>query len=256
MNFYKYQGAGNDFIMIDNRDRTFALNTLQIAGLCNRHFGIGSDGLILLNPSSDFDFTMVYYNADGKQGSMCGNGGRCLVAFARDLGIVKKQATFDAVDGEHYATITNDEVCLKMMDVRKIKAQNTHCVLDTGSPHYVKMVKDIQGLDVVKKGAEIRYQSDFPDGINVNFVKKINRETFRVRTYERGVESETLACGTGVTAVALAMHHTKKTDVHQITLQAKGGILQVSFEPKAEQVYQNIFLKGNAKQVFKGIITL
>lgn len=257
IHFYKYQGAGNDFIMINSISDAIKFNSEKIQKLCDRRFGIGADGLIFLGPSKNSDFKMIYYNADGKEGTLCGNGGRCAVALARDFGLVKKNTTFEAIDGTHIAAIKKDKISLKMLNVNKIKLENEKdFVLDTGSPHYVKMVDNIENLDVVKQAAALRFSDTFPEGINVNFVKKINDNTFKMRTYERGVEAETFACGTGAVAVALAMNYGKIAKENTIILQAKGGILEVSFEKKETQEYQNIFLKGDAKKVFEGTIIL
>jgi len=253
LSFYKYQGTGNDFIMIDNRSLDFEENNTQLINqLCERRFGAGADGLILLNPSKDYDFTMVYYNADGHESSMCGNGGRCLVAFAHDLGIIENSATFDAVDGLHNATIKNGIVNLQMIDVSDISIVSNHVFLDTGSPHHVQIVENIDTYDVLGQGKKIRYGSPyFEKGTNVNFAEAIDEATFRVRTYERGVENETLACGTGVTAVALAMYVQNFTTKKNVKLLVEGGELEVSFE-KNDNLFENIFLKGPAKLVYKG----
>ena len=255
VDFYKYQGTGNDFVMIDNRDLKFPQDNVALVNhLCDRRFGIGADGLILLNPSSDYDFTMVYYNADGNEGTMCGNGGRCLVAFAYDLGIIKNKTTFDAIDGLHHATIENGLVDLQMIDVNKIELHENHAFLNTGSPHHVQLVENIGSYDVFSNGKDIRYGAPyFEEGTNVNFTEKIDDTTFRVRTYERGVENETLACGTGVTAVAIAMFEQKQTPSSKVKLYVEGGELEVSFE-KENNLFKNVFLKGPAKFVFKGVI--
>ena len=255
VDFYKYQGTGNDFVMIDNRDLKFPQDNVALVNhLCDRRFGIGADGLILLNPSSDYDFTMVYYNADGNEGTMCGNGGRCLVAFAYDLGIIKNKTTFDAIDGLHHATIENGLVDLQMIDVNKIELHENHAFLNTGSPHHVQLVENIGSYDVFSNGKDIRYGAPyFEEGTNVNFTEKIDDTTFRVRTYERGVENETLACGTGVTAVAIAMFEQKQTLASKVKLYVEGGELEVSFE-KENNAFKNVFLKGPAKFVFKGVI--
>lgn len=253
--FYKYQGTGNDFVVIDNRDLNFPReNTKLVNFLCDRRFGIGADGLMLLNPSETYDFTMVYYNADGTESTMCGNGGRCLVAFANQLGIIENETTFDAVDGLHYATYHNGITNLQMIDVAKVTVYNTHCFLDTGSPHHVQLVDDIENFDVKNTGAKIRYGAPyFDEGTNVNFVQKTTNNTFRLRTYERGVEDETLACGTGATAAAIALHQQKHTTQTTVPLQVQGGFLEVSFQP-TENGYKNVFLKGPATFVFKGVI--
>jgi diaminopimelate epimerase len=253
VNFYKYQGTGNDFVMIDNRDLHFPQNDVALVNhLCDRRFGVGADGLILLNPSDKYDFTMVYYNADGNEGTMCGNGGRCLVAFAHDLGVIKTETTFDAIDGLHNATIIDGLVDLQMIDVDSIELYDNHAFLNTGSPHHVQLVENIGTYDVFSNGKSIRYGAPyFEEGTNVNFTEKINDTTFRVRTYERGVENETLACGTGVTAVAIAMFEKKQTTSSKIKLHVEGGELEVSFE-KENSSFKNVFLKGPAKFVFKG----
>lgn len=253
--FYKYQGTGNDFIMIDNRRLHFnKKDTKKIAFLCDRRFGIGADGLILLEDHETADFKMVYYNSDGRQSSMCGNGGRCLVAFAKQLGIISHNATFQAIDGLHHATINNAEVALQMLDVSTVKSSQDYVFLNTGSPHHIQFEDALETMDVKAKGAAIRYGELYgKEGSNINFVRQIGNNMFAVRTYERGVEDETLSCGTGVTAVALAMHYKEKTLQNTVTLITQGGPLQVSFD-KTAQGYQNIWLIGPATFVFKGFI--
>jgi len=253
LHFYKYQGTGNDFIMIDNRTMLFPKNDVTLINkLCDRRFGIGADGLILLEPSENHDFTMVYFNADGNEGSMCGNGGRCLVAFAKQLKVIENKTIFDAVDGLHYATIENEIVSLKMIDIDNIEVTNTYSFLNTGSPHHISFCNNLKDLNVKKIGAQIRYGAPyFETGTNVNFVEQVSENAFKVRTYERGVEDETLACGTGVTAVAIAAHKTKKTNSTKIQLEVLGGNLEVSFENEGN-LYTNIFLKGPAESVFEG----
>lgn len=251
--FFKYHGTGNDFILIDNRTNVFdATNHLLIERICNRHFGIGADGLILLNNSKKHDFAMQYFNADGFEGSMCGNGGRCVVAFAKKMGIIKNETFFEAIDGLHYATIDGDNISLQMTDVSQIKKHQSHFFLDTGSPHHVVMVDGIDAYPVYDKGREIRYGKPYFDaGTNVNFVEQVNADTFKVRTYERGVENETLSCGTGVTAVAISMFEQGKSKRHSIRLETLGGNLEVSFK-KQKDNYHSIFLKGPASLVFEG----
>ncbi|MEZ4856509.1 MAG: diaminopimelate epimerase [Gelidibacter sp.] len=253
LTFYKYQGTGNDFVMIDNRQQTFdKKDTKQIAFLCDRRFGIGADGLILLESHDTLDFKMVYYNADGNESSMCGNGGRCITAFAKHLKIIDTKATFEAIDGLHHAIIENGFVKLQMQDVLKLENHGTHIFLNTGSPHHVQMETNLNHLDVKTIGAKIRYGTPYnKQGSNVNFVTKISDSIFAVRTYERGVEDETLSCGTGVTAVALAMHYIGETEKNLLTLNVEGGTLQVSFE-KVDDGYKNIWLIGPATLVFKG----
>jgi len=251
--FYKYQGTGNDFVIIDNRDLHFKQDDTElIHKLCDRRFGVGADGLILLNPSDKYDFTMVYYNADGNESTMCGNGGRCLVAFAHDLGVIENTTTFDAVDGLHHASIENGLVNLQMIDVEDIQINEQYAFLNTGSPHHVQLVENIGEYDVYANGKAIRNGAPyFQEGTNVNFAEAIDDTTFRVRTYERGVEDETLACGTGVTAVAIAMFEQNITQSNQIKLLVEGGELEVSFDKK-ENSFHDVFLKGPAKFVFKG----
>ncbi len=253
--FYKYQGTGNDFVMIDNRQQSFDKNnTKHIKHLCDRRFGIGADGLILLENHPDLDFKMVYYNADGNESSMCGNGGRCLVAFAKQLGVIRDKAVFEAVDGLHHATIENDVVKLQMQEVSNVETHKTHIFLNTGSPHHVQFEDKINDFDIKTIGAKIRYGAPYNEaGSNVNFVKKLSDSSFRVRTYERGVEDETLSCGTGVTAVAIAMHAISETNESLIDLEVEGGKLQVCFDVE-NGVYKNVWLIGPAKFVFKGDI--
>ncbi|WP_034057822.1 diaminopimelate epimerase [Lacinutrix jangbogonensis] len=254
--FYKYQGTGNDFVFVDNRQELFNKNnTKLIAHLCDRRFGVGADGLILLENDRKSDFRMVYFNADGNESTMCGNGGRCIVAFAEMLNIIDGKTTFNAIDGLHEATIVNGFVKLKMQDVETIDIFDNHTFLNTGSPHHVALVENVKQLDVKTEGSKIRYGSPYNEaGTNVNFVTQINTETFAVRTYERGVEDETLSCGTGVTAVALAMYATGKTNAEEVALNVEGGKLKVSFE-KSSSGYKNIWLQGPATLVFKGEIS-
>ena len=258
LEFYKYQGTGNDFVMIDNRSGFFPKDNVQlVARLCDRRFGIGADGLILLENDTDTDFRMVYYNSDGNQGSMCGNGGRCLVAFANDLKVIQDSCTFIATDGLHHATVSADgEVSLQMIDVDHIKIESDYTFMNTGSPHHVQLVEDLEHYNVKDNGAALRYGPLYaPVGSNINFVKKINDDTFSLRTYERGVEDETLACGTGATAVAIAMHATGQTTASSINLNVEGGKLAVSFDKKGD-LFTNVFLIGPAKFVFKGVIEI
>ncbi|RIA10036.1 diaminopimelate epimerase [Flavobacteriaceae bacterium MAR_2010_72] len=254
--FYKYQGTGNDFVMIDNRQSIFnKKNTKLVAHLCDRRFGIGADGLILLEDHDAYDFKMVYYNADGNESSMCGNGGRCITAFAKHVGIIQDIAVFEAIDGLHHAKIEGDLIHLQMQDVPHVERYSDHLFLNTGSPHHVQMEHQLNTLDVKSQGAKIRYGHPYnSSGSNVNFVNKISDDIFAVRTYERGVEDETLSCGTGVTAVALAMNYTGETTKDKVTLKTLGGDLKVSFE-KFNDGYRNIWLIGPAQQVFKGTIS-
>ena len=256
--FYKYQGTGNDFVMIDNRSDFFPKENVQlIAHLCDRRFGIGGDGLILLENDADTHFKMVYYNSDGNQSSMCGNGGRCLVAFAKKLNVIKDSCTFIATDGLHHATIAeNGQVSLQMIDVSNIKISPDYVFLNTGSPHHVQMVDNLENYNIKDNGAAIRYGALYgKEGSNINFVKQINADTFALRTYERGVEDETLSCGTGATATAIAMNATGKTNSTSIHLNVEGGKLEVSFDKKDNQ-FTNVFLIGPAELVFKGVIEI
>jgi diaminopimelate epimerase len=256
ISFYKYEGTGNDFVMIDNRDLFFPKEQHELVKqLCDRRFGIGGDGLILLENDIDSDFKMVYYNSDGNASSMCGNGGRCLVAFAKSLHIIKNKAVFSAVDGIHHATIIDhDIVTLQMNDVSDIDIQPGYVFLNTGSPHHVTLVDDLSKVAVKTLGSQIRYGALYGEkGSNVNFVKQTGDDTFAIRTYERGVEDETLSCGTGATAVAIAMHALGKTTAKEITIHVEGGTLEVSFT-KEEEIYKDVCLKGPATFVFKGTI--
>ncbi len=263
--FYKYQGTGNDFVMIDNRSDFFPKENVQlIAHLCDRRFGIGGDGLILLENDEvasklamTADFRMVYYNSDGNQSSMCGNGGRCLVAFAKKLNVINNSCTFIATDGLHHATIAeNGQVSLQMIDVPNVKITPEYIFLNTGSPHHVQLVEDLENYNIKENGAAIRYGELYGKaGSNVNFVKQINDNTFSLRTYERGVEDETLSCGTGATAAAIAMNATEKTNSTSINLNVEGGKLEVSFDKKGNQ-FTNVFLIGPAEFVFKGEISI
>lgn len=256
ISFFKYQGTGNDFIIIDNRLLNFKNDTKLVKRLCDRKFGIGADGLICLeNPSDeDLDFKMVYYNADGNESSMCGNGGRCIVAFAKYLGIIKTDCTFEAIDGIHEAKVSeNMEVELKMKDVDFIKNHGSDFVVDTGSPHYIKFVDKDTGIDVKSDGAAIRYSNEFEEqGINVNFVR-IDNNVLKMRTYERGVEDETLSCGTGVTAAAITAYDQKLINQNEIDVIAKGGHLKIKLK-KTEKGYEDIWLIGPTENVYKGEI--
>ncbi|GAB4018173.1 diaminopimelate epimerase [Spirosoma koreense] len=257
IDFFKYQGTGNDFVMIDDRNKTFpASDQALIERLCHRRFGIGADGLILLQNDPDYDFRMVYFNADGAEGSMCGNGGRCIVRFAHDLGLFDSKTRFIAVDGEHTGEVQGEEIFLKMSDVSGIEDRAGLTFLNTGSPHVVRTVDDLESLDVVGEGRAIRYSSAFqPGGTNVNFMQIENEQTLFVRTYERGVEDETYSCGTGVTAVALVAHQQLHM-ADPVRIRTIGGNLRVSFQSKADNQFDTIQLIGPAKRVFTGSITV
>jgi diaminopimelate epimerase len=256
LNFYKYQGTGNDFIILDNRQNNISITNKELRRLCDRRFGIGADGLMLLNLKTGYDFEMVYYNSDGNESSMCGNGGRCLVKFAYDKGMHKNTYRFIAVDGEHEATIgENGWINLKMKDVSGIRKIYLDSIIDTGSPHYVKPTRDVRNYDVVRGGKEIRYSNGFKkEGINVNFVEGDDDRIF-VRTYERGVEDETLSCGTGVTAAALVFAHNE-VGFNRVEVKTLGGNLAVEFDKTGEEQFRNIWLCGPAEFVFKGEVEI
>ena len=256
IHFYKYQGTGNDFIVIDNRKNETTLTTTQINDLCDRRFGIGADGLMLLNQKTGFDFEMKYYNADGNPGTMCGNGGRCMTKFAYHLGIHRELYRFLAADGVHEAEIDTDGiVSLKMKDVNTFRKFHNDFILDTGSPHYIKMVMNVMDLDVFKKGSEIRHSKEFEEeGINVNFVEQLEEaDKIIVRTYERGVEDETLSCGTGVTAAALVCYHNEN-GFNEVEVKTLGGLLSIEFDRIDENKYENIWLCGPAEKVYEGTV--
>jgi diaminopimelate epimerase len=260
--FTKYEGAGNNFIILNNFKKDYSkLKKSQIRNLCNRHFGIGADGLILINKSNKADFEMVYHNADGKVGSMCGNGARCAVLFCIHAGLIKNKAMFLAYDGLHYAIADirgnsiKPNIEITMSDVASIKKLLNGFVLNTGSPHFVKFVDNIDRLDVVAEGRKIRNHKLFKEeGINVNFVTA-KEDKIYIRTYERGVEDETLACGTGITAAAIVAHFAQVINQSKIKVIAKGGNLSVAFSMK-NYSYRNITLKGPASLVFQGAIKI
>jgi diaminopimelate epimerase len=254
---FKYQGTGNDFIIIDNRLKNIILTTENINWLCDRRFGIGADGLMLLEFQERLDFKMVYYNSDGNESSMCGNGGRCITAFAKRLGIIENTAKFMAIDGLHDAKIEDEFVSLKMNEVKQIEVNDDYFYLNTGSPHYVKFVSDIDNYDVFTEGKKIRYNERFnSEGTNVNFIQK-NENELVVRTYERGVENETLSCGTGVTAAALVAALTGNcSSKNNCSVKTLGGKLNVRFEKVLESNFYNIWLEGPAVFVFKTSIKI
>jgi len=256
IDFYKYQGTGNDFVVVDNRSKKLDRTDKKLAQkLCDRKFGVGSDGLILIENHDKYDFEMIFFNPDGSQ-SMCGNGSRCAVKFAQLLGIIKSDATFLSTDGVHEATIEGDIVRLSMQDVAqsKINTFPEHFTINTGSPHYVIFASNIKDKNVKEEGATIRYSDEFiKEGINVNFVEKQSGTRIVVRTYERGVENETLSCGTGVTACAIA--HVLHGGISPVVIETLGGRLSVEFELE-DGAAKNVWLIGPAKNVFKGEIEL
>lgn len=262
LNFFKYQATGNDFIIIDDRQHQFDIrNNNLIQKICQRRFGIGADGLILLRNDPNYDFKMIYFNADGYESSMCGNGGRCITAFANFLMPDKRFFNFTAIDGAHKSELIKftDNGCyvsLQMKNIEEITKYQDDFIIDTGSPHYVKFVADNHHLNVALEGRKIRSSEHFiKEGINVNFVE-IDKDEIHVRTYERGVEDETLSCGTGVTASALAAHFSGILQKNRIQIITPGGALEVKFENLELGVYQDIFLLGDADFVFEGNIEI
>ena len=254
--FKKYQGTGNDFIIFNNLDASLPkLTKEKIAHLCHRRFGIGADGLMLLEKADGYDFRMVYFNSDGSESTMCGNGGRCLVKFAFDLGLISDKTLFVAIDGPHTAFVKNNDVHLGMMDVYDIERNPESAFLNTGSPHYVELCTAVADINVFEKGKKIRYSEQFaPGGTNVNFLELLTENTIEVRTYERGVEDETYSCGTGVTAAAIIASY--KGYSSPIQVKTKGGNLQVSFNPTPDDTFENVFLIGPAIKVFEGQVEL
>lgn len=258
IHFYKYHGAGNDFIMIDGRKNLPQLSSLQIKTMCDRHFGIGADGLMYIMESSEYDFEMKYFNSNGLEGSMCGNGGRCIVAFAFDLGIQQPSFRFIASDGEHFAEILESKgnkkiIRIQLKDVDKFEKIDNHYVLDTGSPHHLTFCKSISEKNVFAAGKAIRYSKNFKaEGVNANFIEQKGNHLF-VRTYERGVENETLACGTGVTASAIGAYLNHAEKYTNYNIQTLGGSLKVSFVNE-DNVFKHVFLEGPTEYVFEGNI--
>lgn len=256
LHFKKYQGTGNDFVIIDNRDLKYG--HLDVERLCHPKFGIGADGLMLLQNAADYDFEMVYYNSDGRVSTMCGNGGRCMVDFARRLGVFNGPKTlFKAIDGPHDALWSEQEVELKMQAVGHIDTRNSHYVLNTGSPHYVIFMNGLDQLDILQEARKIRYNDEFRDeGINVNFVEILDDTHIKVRTYERGVENETLSCGTGVTASAIALSKKLGFEEGQKTvhIHTPGGELRVKYH--LGKLVEDVWLCGPATEVFDGTINI
>ena len=255
LHFYKYQGAGNDFVMIDDRQNDFPYNTNIIKFLCNRRFGIGADGLITLKKSDNL-YGMRYFNSDGNESTMCGNGGRCFARFLQDLGLAKGNSVeFDAIDGLHSAEFIEDNIKLQMINVETINKEKDYTFLNTGSPHHVVFVENTAEIDVKNEGAKIRYSELYPEGSNVNFVEILNDNKIKVRTYERGVEDETLSCGTGVTACSITLNALGKTSENKVFIETLGGNLIVEFDEN-NGIYTNIFLTGPAQKTFEGEIEI
>lgn len=255
LTFHKYQGTGNDFVIIDNRELHLDADLIDVAAICDRKFGIGADGLILIENHDSLDFHMIYFNSDGSR-SFCGNGSRCAVSFAQSLGIIQQETHFLSTDGEHFARFEGDWIHLHMHDVSTVEKGNNHFILNTGSPHYVEFIEDVATHDVVGEAVKIRFNNRFKaSGINVNFVE-IDGDWLKVRTYERGVENETLSCGTGVTAVALAyhLHRGGHPGEYLQKISTPGGNLNVRFIFHGDEKFSDIYLAGPAVKVFEGKI--
>lgn len=255
ISFQKYQATGNDFVIVDNRNGNYSFSVDQIKTICDRKFGVGADGLMLIEKDPKQDFNLIYYNADGSP-SLCGNGSRAAVTMASTLGIVNGTAKFNAYDGFHQAEIlSNRNVRLKMNDVKEVKAIGGGVFINTGSPHFIQWVENANEVSVFEEGRKIRYSDAFkPAGTNVNFVEQLGANSIFVRTYERGVENETLSCGTGVTAAALAASFRKNTS--PVTVKTLGGELSVEFQVGQDGSFTDIFLIGPAKMVFEGSLEL
>ncbi len=259
LDFYKYEGAGNDFVVFDDRNIQFPETRNDLVKfICDRRFGIGADGLMLLRPQNGYDYNMIYFNADGNESTMCGNGGRCLAAFAHKLGIIDRKARFIAADGEHEAELISDKyVRLKMIDVMHVETGEDFYYLNTGVPHYVKFFPSIEKLDVFEEGRKIRYSERFAaEGTNVDFVQEYS-DRIAVRTYERGVENETLACGTGIVASVICTGIRKGINHSAFSsrVDARGGKLKVTFYRDDSKI-TNVWLEGPATFVFEGTINL
>lgn len=252
LQFSKYHGTGNDFIIIDGISNKIKLDSTTIKRMCNRRFGIGADGLMIIQNSEDYDFSMVYYNSDGNEGSMCGNGGRCIVDFAGKMGLISNTSIFEAIDGIHEAYILEDDIVkLKMNEVEGVRKYNDGWFLNTGSPHFVKQISDISSLNIDIEGKKLRYDSRFaPEGTNVNFYEIKDGEVF-ARTYERGVEAETLSCGTGAVAMGIVIMYNNYIETKPIIINTKGGKLQVE-GIKRDNKFTEIYLTGSVVKVFEG----
>ncbi len=258
IHFHKYQATGNDFVLIDNRAGTHSFSKDQIEKICDRRFGVGADGLLLIEKHLTLDFNLIYYNSDGSE-SLCGNGSRAAVKMASSLGMVNGKTLFNAYDGLHEAELLqNDIVRLKMNDVKEVRVLEGDFFLNTGSPHFIRFVKELKDYKVVEEGRKIRYSDDYkPNGTNANFVELQKGNSISVRTYERGVENETLSCGTGVTAAALAASF--KGYVSPVQIKVPGGELSVEFKSQSTGqtvLFRDIFLIGPAKMVFEGDLEL
>jgi diaminopimelate epimerase len=253
--FQKYEATGNDFVIIDNREGKYSFSTPQIKKICDRKFGVGADGLMLIEKHPALDFNLIYYNADGSP-SLCGNGSRAAVKMVSSLGMINGHATFNAYDGVHDADLlVNSSVRLKMHDVKEVKKSNDGIFINTGSPHFIKAVERTKDFPVIEEGRKIRYSDAFkPAGTNANFIELLPNNSIYVRTYERGVEDETLSCGTGVTAAALASSFQGYRS--PISIQTLGGELSVEFKSSQDGSFTDIYLIGPAKKVFEGEIEI
>jgi diaminopimelate epimerase len=253
LHFHKFQGTGNDFLLVDNLEGVWKFSVDQIVRLCHRKFGIGSDGLILLERHPELDFKMNFFNPDGSQ-SFCGNGSRCAVRFALELGLITNRCRFSAIDGTHEAVVHEEEIRIHMHDVKEWSGTEKEFVLNTGSPHWLQVVNDVQEVNMVGVGRSVRYSDRFaPDGINVN-VMETGDGAIRMRTYERGVEDETLSCGTGVTAAGL-VYGILHPEAGGVKVETPGGTLRVEWKQN-QGVFTDIWLIGPAQKVFEGKIEI
>lgn len=256
LKFAKFHGTGNDFIMLDGRDLKSLPSSDEISYMCNRHTGIGADGLIAIRPAEGFDFEMVYFNSDGSLATMCGNGARCAAAFGHLAGMSGTVFSFLAGDGPHTGTLEQQAdnrwlVEISMSDIAIPDETGERTAINTGTPHLVVISDDPDSVDVFSEGQRIRYSPPYAEkGINVNFVA-LGDDLLKVRTYEKGVEDETLSCGTGVTACAAIA--TLKTGREAWKIETRGGMLEVSMTKKADKL-TSVRLKGPAIRVFSGEI--
>ena len=257
IDFYKYEGTGNDFVIIDNRDLTFQKNDKTlIQSICDRKKGVGADGLILLENHDELDFSMIYFNADGSELGFCGNGSRCITHLANNLNIINDNAKFNAIDGIHESKITNGRISVKMNDVLKSEIYKYNdkystTFVDTGSPHLIRIYENIDSIDIVKEARELKLiYSEYTNGLNINFCQ-ISDSKIKLRTYERGVEDETLSCGTGAVASAVFLKDSDLVSNDKIEILMKGGLLCVELN-KEKKLFSDIWLSGEVNMVFKG----
>lgn len=250
--FSKYQGTGNDFVVVDNRDQRFPTENLTVVRqMCDRKFGIGSDGLILIEPDDQTDFYMNFFNPDGSQ-SYCGNGSRCAVHFARANDLIGDSCTFRAIDGEHRGMVKPDEIMISIRPVAEAEPRGDDFLIHTGSPHYVVFCTDVDEIDILPAARNIRYNTEFKEnGVNVNFVEVLDEKNIRIRTYERGVEDETLSCGTGVTAAAIT-HLMREGSGRKVHVETRGGTLDVSATKGGDKLFFDVWLTGPAVETFTG----